>query len=298
GYLLIVGEVEVIPSWRETGWDLDWPNWNCTTHEVHLTDLPYARRADDDAPSLIVGRIIGNEAADLSRALGASDGFDRSDALLVSGFDFKDEYEDLFVDFIDDAEDLIDSEYSVKKLHWSKTPLGKVADFREGSANSDLIVYQGHGHPDRWAGLDGTDFAGDAQAPEPTPPISFGSEHPIVLGWACLTGSYEDHEADAACGASDIGDYGIVEAFFDHGAAVYVGATEVASIPHNVVGAKALFDLWEPDKSIGYALTAVKRDMLRRHPGDAYWLFWVTEYNLYGDPKYGATQAIRPSLTP
>jgi len=37
---------------------------------------------------------------------------------------------------------------------------------------------------------------------------------------------------------------------------------------------------------------------LRRNPGDPYWLFWVTEYNLYGDPKYGATQAIRPSLTP
>ncbi len=52
GYLLLVGETEIVPAW----------NWR----DVPLSDFPYGNTKGDERPELRVGRIIGNSAADLA----------------------------------------------------------------------------------------------------------------------------------------------------------------------------------------------------------------------------------------
>jgi len=117
-----------------------------------------------------------------------------------------------------------------------------------------------------------------------TPPITFSNTNPIVIGLACLTGSYEDHVANSPCSFNG-GDDNLAEAFLDRGAAVYIGSTEVSPIWHNTVaGGDLLTNKWKPYTTIGKALTDLKRDKWSK---DMMWQFWVTEYNLYGDPKYG-----------
>ncbi len=58
GYVLILGESEIVPA------------WDLTTNDVPLSDQPYADTlGGDSAPELVVGRIIGNTAEDLETAL-------------------------------------------------------------------------------------------------------------------------------------------------------------------------------------------------------------------------------------
>ncbi|MBN1246105.1 MAG: hypothetical protein JXC32_00515 [Anaerolineae bacterium] len=80
GYVLIVGEQEVVPAWTEHGGD------------VEISDQPYADTGGAGAPDLVVGRIIGNTAYDLRKPIQASNDvylgdadFDRSKAWLLSG---------------------------------------------------------------------------------------------------------------------------------------------------------------------------------------------------------------------
>jgi parallel beta-helix repeat protein len=299
GYLLIVGEVEIVPAWLRAEWNLKWSNWKCITREVDITDLPYADTGGNNgAPELIVGRIIGNTAADLATAIQTSNrvyekypgySFNRSDALLVSGIDSNSNIQKSFTNFVDDTEKIINKEFTVHKLHWSGVGVvasQRVPQFRNNASNNDVICYQGHGGPDAWVPLNTIDFPGKPFATPPLPPINFGSTNPLVLGLACLTGSYEDHTANAPCGDFDGGDDNIAEAFFDHGAAVYIGSTEVSPISHNCEAGKVFFKKWwKPYTTIGKALTDLKRD---RWSHGTVWQFWVTEYNLYGDPKFGA----------
>ncbi|MBN2132630.1 MAG: hypothetical protein JW741_24225, partial [Sedimentisphaerales bacterium] len=94
--------------------------------------------------------------------------------------------------------------------------------------------------------------------------------------WYDSSGARDDH-AD--------GDDGFAEAFFNSGAVVYIGSTEVSPGTENDASGPALLRNWGPDETIGEALAAYKRDKV----GDSnWWRFWVTEYNLYGDPKFGA----------
>lgn len=290
GYLLIVGETEIVPAWLETHWNITWSNWDCHTREADISDLPYADTGGSNAaPELVVGRIIGNDAADLSAAIRASlDGsFDRSHYLLVSGTDAKSSIQDKFTGSVDEIEKAINCTDCVTKLHWKDiTSSQRVSAFRNNTNDKDVVLYQGHGSPDGWGPLNTTHLQSVTQ------PISFGSTNPIVLGWACLTGSYEDHTAnwDPVDGCTfDGGDDNIAEAFFDRGAAIYIGSTEVSAISHNRAGSKALFDkYWTSGTTIGKAFTELKR---KRWSSSSYAQLWVYEYNLYGDPKYGVVSA-------
>jgi hypothetical protein len=302
GYLLIVGETEVVPSWLVAGWNLNWGNWPCNTREVDLTDLPYADTGENGAPELVVGRIVGNDAAALTRPLQASIGvyegqdgygFNRSDALLVSGVDGTASIQQMFTDFVSDTADILDDEFTVDTLHWSEVAANqRLTQFKNKAPDNDVICYQGHGSPDLWSlALNTADFPGNPSAVPPIPAVDFGNTTPFVFSLACLTGSYEDHTANAPCGDFDGGDYNIAEAFFDHGTGVFVGSTEVSEIGRNVEAGKDFFETWwQADTSIGEALTQLKRD---RWWQDDYWDLWVTEYNLYGDPKFGAVAPSR-----
>ena len=140
----------------------------------------------------------------------------------------------------------------------------------------------------------------------PIPAIDFGTARPVVLAWSCLTGSYEDHRANwqivtppglPGC-FYDGGDDNIAEAFFKRGAAVYIGATEVSPGSQNVEAAKAFENsYWWPNVTVGRALTDLK--WRKWDDSDSGWQLWVYEYNLYGDPKYGAAPEHTPaSLAP
>ncbi|MGD2178146.1 MAG: DNRLRE domain-containing protein, partial [Anaerolineae bacterium] len=289
GYVLIVGETEIVPAWRENIGPVTWSNSACTTSEADLSDLPYADTGGSNAaPELIVGRIIGNEAVDLSNVIQTSltGSFDRSHAFLVSGTDGTSSIEKLFTGSVDEIEKEIKSEFTVTKHHWkSITAPQRVTQFRNNTSGKDVVLYQGHGGPDSWGSLGTDDVLGDATTTPPTPGVSFGSANPVVFGWACLTGSYEDHVANSPC-THDGGDSNIAEAFLDRGAAVYIGATEVSPINDNRAAAKAFFKTWwKPNTTVGKAFTDLKRD---RWSSSGYTQLWEYEYNLYGDPKYGS----------
>jgi hypothetical protein len=85
GYVLIVGETEIVPAWEE--------QLNANT-VVSLSDQRYANAAESDVPHHVVGRIVGDSAAELIVPLrnvatmlqGTSSlTFDHSHAFLLSG---------------------------------------------------------------------------------------------------------------------------------------------------------------------------------------------------------------------
>lgn len=91
GYLLIVGETEIVPSFDVPGFNACFNGTGCI-HTVRDSDYPYADVCADARPELKVGRIIGENIRELLEPVNASIGvslgrlgFDRSAALLVSG---------------------------------------------------------------------------------------------------------------------------------------------------------------------------------------------------------------------
>ncbi|MGC9443470.1 MAG: Ig-like domain-containing protein [Candidatus Methanospirareceae archaeon] len=272
GYVLIVGEVEIIPSW--------------TIWSVHFSDQPYAGK---QAPELIVSRIIGNNPSNMSTAIRSSIGvkegwsgytFDRSHALLVSGTDASNpDKQNKYVHNVNDMADILSNKgVNVTKIHWKDI---QYADrdlvFRILARDKDVICYRDHGLPDYWDSLCTCDVAGDPA--KNITAVDFNVTKPFALALACWAGNYEDHPEKY--GGND--DYNIAEAFFDRGAAVYIGSTQISSTKRNNVAGKTLFKTWDASESIGYAFTAMERSFWSSHAG------WCRMYNLYGDPTFGAT---------
>lgn len=104
GYLLLVGETEILPGWDIDISPIDWTG-SSPTSEVPCSDLPYGDvSGSDNVPELRVGRIIGNDAGDLIQAMEASlaGGFDRSFGVATSGI------EGVVENFVDDARHIHD----------------------------------------------------------------------------------------------------------------------------------------------------------------------------------------------
>lgn len=89
GYILLVGESDIIPAWR-----LPCPGFfeDNTSGYIDISDYPYSDVAGDERPELRVGRIIGENAGELREPIRASLGvhigradYDGSDVLLVTG---------------------------------------------------------------------------------------------------------------------------------------------------------------------------------------------------------------------
>ncbi|MBN1996008.1 hypothetical protein JW935_00565, partial [candidate division KSB1 bacterium] len=83
GYLLIVGETEIVPSWTV----------NIGSTSIRISDAPYSDVSGDEVPDLIVGRIIGDRISTLSKSLLTSIGvyesaggynYDRDTAVTIS----------------------------------------------------------------------------------------------------------------------------------------------------------------------------------------------------------------------
>lgn len=99
--------------------------------------------------------------------------------------------------------------------------------------------------------------------------------HPFVFSISCLSGYYRG----AAFG----------DCLFDHGAAVFIGSTEVSAMTHNNETIRRYFDtdcghhwdIWS--ERAGKAFNDYERHRVTQ---GNWWKFWVYEYNYYGDPKF------------
>jgi hypothetical protein len=273
GYLLIVGETEIVPA-REindsgiadatSGW-----GGGGSVRPVPCVDNWYADiSGSDNLPDLIVGRIIGDSAAQLMTPIQTSllDLFARTDALVISGIGGG---QDSFETNADEIVDLLDDEFTVDQMYGSDyaTDPQRLAQFTVRAVDKDVIYYRDHGSIGCWSR---TVCAMHS-------PYNFGTSHPLGFGNACLTGNFEDAFDD---------DYCFAEAFLDSDAGVYIGATERSPRGANNSAGKKFFTKWiGSSDSIGQAFRDTKREL---GTSDSYKRLWVFEYNLYGDPKYGA----------
>jgi hypothetical protein len=124
---------------------------------------------------------------------------------------------------------------------------------------SDILVYRGHGSPGTWGCVD--DF-----------PNGFGNARPLAWGSTCLSGNYEGSNDD-----------GVAEAFFDQNGAAFIGATEVSYRSENYASVTYFLRHWG-DGSVGDAFLNLERHYWETSDD---WNYWIAEYNLYGDPKFG-----------
>jgi uncharacterized repeat protein (TIGR01451 family) len=274
GYVLIVGETEIVPSFYVEDFDVgdNFPN------HVRDSDLWYADTSGQTArPELVVGRVVGDELtmmnSYLENIISVAKGesaysFDWSHALVTNGGG------DGWGTFQDDAEE-VDYQLDIKYDESLWLDLGDVvsptqwAYYQTNLPDRDLVLYRGHGNQDAWgsglfASLLNVDYYG------------LGSTHPAMFGAACVTGNYENDN-----------DLNLAEILLWKGAGAYVGATEVSARSVNSEAFVNLVPEWQSHESMGQALNQVKRDIWAWEEDWEHDKLWVYEYNLYGDPKYG-----------
>ncbi len=265
GYLVLVGEDEIVPSWD--------PDFTLTGFDnIRRSDLFFANTADSYVdPEIIVSRIIGNTPELLETAIRSAlavrsdmgTELPRERALVVSG---KGDGEDTFrANAVHVAGQLRGDFTSVTRDTVSAIE-GRGEDpatwFREHAAGQNVLLWRDHGLEDMWCGLvDTGDF-----------PVNFGSTHPFAFASSCLAGSYA-------------GIYGIAEAFMESGSPVYIGATEISPRGANNRNTRRFFEHWlGHDISLGRAFRDLKRDI-----GGSLDDYWSVEYQMYGDPKLGGS---------
>lgn len=72
GYVLIVGETDIIPSFTKGPYEVNWPAGSDDSQEVRDTDNPYAHTDGNGAPDLLLGRIVGSTPERLDKAVQTS----------------------------------------------------------------------------------------------------------------------------------------------------------------------------------------------------------------------------------
>ncbi|NOZ28117.1 MAG: hypothetical protein GXP39_08715 [Chloroflexi bacterium] len=144
--------------------------------------------------------------------------------------------------------------------------------------NKDVIFWSGHGNINKWS--DGINSHLPSNHPYSVFPLDFNKHTPFVLAMSCLTGNYD---------AGYLEEKNIAESFLASGAAIYIGSTQESYGYENREAAKKLYRDWRASESVGEAFTKLERDAWisggKNVKSD--WWFWVWEYNLYGDPKFG-----------
>ncbi len=271
GYLLIVGENEIVPAWY-VGAD-HFTTYPGIPDKVSSSDLWYANTAGETArPELVVGRIVGNDPQTLidglsgSIAVAAGDAdFDRSHALLASG-----RGDGVTSNFIPTtnviADELTNDGVSVQTVHayYSANPY---ADFRNNTTDRDVVFFRNHGNVNVW---------GDILNVYGVAGLDFGTTQPVAFAAACLAGNYAD------------GTYNMPEAFMRKGVGAYIASTELSERGTNDYASKYFFRNWSIDQSAGVALNNAKIAAWDDDgPTYDHGKLWAFEYQLYGDPKFG-----------
>ncbi|MCD6384012.1 MAG: hypothetical protein J7L88_06085, partial [Thermoplasmata archaeon] len=132
----------------------------------------------------------------------------------------------------------------------------------------NFIFYRDHGDVNSWGGFLTSDDS--FTLTDSTMRV------PVVLSLACLTGN--------------LGDGSLAKTFLKRGAGVFIGATEVSYRNKNNQAIK-IVEHYSRGDPIGQAFLKWERELA----GDGYhlsrWdLYWIREYNLYGDPAFGTVQ--------
>jgi hypothetical protein len=273
GYLLLVGETDILPTFAY----IDEGIADATSHWsgggsvdlIPLSDNGYADVNDDLLPDLIVGRLIGESAAQLIVQVQTSldepfwrDG--ATDSLVISGIGGG---ASSFEGNADQVADLLDDEFTVSQMYGSDyaSDAARLTEFRARALDKDIIFYRDHGSANCWSRtVCEYDF-----------PVDFGDSRPFAFGSACSTGDYEE-------GGDDVS---IAEAFLNNGAGVYVGATERSPRSANNSAGLDFFERLTGDTHpLGQAFRETERALDTSNASERLWLL---EYNLYGDPKYG-----------
>jgi len=269
-----VGESEIIPAWYEDSFNIEWSDGD-KTRSVAYSDLPYASIVGKDKhPELAVGRIVGNSPAALIKPIETSiaiaEGrsgyrFDRSNAMIVSGRGIG--VESTFIPTVNIIDGVLRGQGTdVTKIHWKydNTPSYTYV-FTDATPNQDIVYFFGHGNVGVWGDGLNTGMSG-------VWPLDFNGSNPFVYGTTCLAGGYEFN-------AESMPEY-----FFDSGAGVFIGATEVSANSANSSAGKWFFRNWSRTETTGKVLTDLKQEFVS---DSALWRLWAYEYNFYGDPKYG-----------
>jgi hypothetical protein len=294
GYMLIVGETEVVPAFDSHDYDICWSIEDDDTHcrvgdnDVYHHDQWYSTTSGNGKPELVVGRAIGDTAWQLERPLIVSIGIAEGNfgyyyapgrALLVSGGGDGVSY---FEDNVDVVDMTLDNLANPVEDRWVVEVLNL-----SGESNPDILVQSGiadgisllhlmgHGNVDGFAS--GALSTGD--------PPDFYSYRPFVFAPSCLTGNYESGD-----------DSNLAEALFDQGISAYIGSTQVSPIQINDE-ISAYFYVkwdWEDGESLGRAFAQTERAFYDDWAYYDWYRFWVVEYNFYGDPKFGASSSAPP----
>ncbi|HSJ56447.1 MAG TPA: C25 family cysteine peptidase, partial [Anaerolineae bacterium] len=270
GYLLLVGELEIIPSFS-AGYYLA---GNLELGDVDYTDAPYSNiRGHQADPELSIGRIVGDNAARLRRPIQASiavasgaANFDSSAGYAVSGYpDAHDGTAD-WINFRNTrnqvADTLRDRGFAVEEAH-----IPPESTLFPTMRDKDVILLAGHGNWWVW------DYVATGEVDASFNP---GACRPLLVTESCLTGRYP-------------AGYSLAEAFLAHGAAAYIGATEVTISPFSRRITTHFFYKWTRDNpTIGHALRDAKDDRFDDvvNAWDPNYLRFTNEaVQLYGDPK-------------
>jgi hypothetical protein len=147
GYVLIVGETEIIPSDTTGPFELEWSGEDADNYYVRISDNTYAHTDGNGAPDLLLGRIIGNTAEELDIAIWQSidthleNSYERAQAYVGSGTGDGESRFQSNADSITNT--LTDFGYTVSKHHWEfEAFLGNYAGFEfaahDGLAHADL----------------------------------------------------------------------------------------------------------------------------------------------------------------
>ena len=279
GYLLIVGEDEIIPAFSCREDDKD----------IETTDRYYASsRGSSRWPEVATGRMIGEDILDLINLTQISiyihknfEPFDTSHALLVPGYpsgydgdsdeiDFNSEVNNVREKLLSNGFiNVFKANYALEKPDgWNHSAWKENRrDYFFNLTNMsvwDLIHLAGHGN---WAVWDLINWKNVEERFNP-------GTSPLVFASSCLTGRY----AAGGC---------LAERFLKKGASAYIGATEISYCCPNKDLAGAFYDELTANKPIGLAFKKSIRSFLE---GAHWWDRDVRRYNaaiyhFYGDPK-------------
>jgi hypothetical protein len=268
GYLLIVGETNIISSYNWNNWNMQWSGGS-VTNKVMDSDQCIADTSGDARPELAIGRIVGQQASQLAATLrrdiqvatgAAGHVYDHSHALSVSGVG--NGQSTMVTAANNTGNTLTGLGYTTSILHWSAiTTTQRLQAFVNVAPNRDIIYIFEHGNPDGPGPLDSWMLGS----------VNFGTTHPFLLSASCRTGDYTN------------GDF--VEAIFDRGVGAGVASTQDSPMSVNAVCGIDLYGGGITSDAAGKLLLNVKRNYWDK--GKVY-QFWSAEYNFYGDPKYGA----------
>ncbi len=288
GYLLIVGETEIIPSFT-AHWNFD---FDTDDETIYCTDYPYANtKGKTIMPELHIGRIIGNTCINLTRPLQASLDVHYGTALFKRGYETDAKAlclsgggngEGTFWSHVNNVASMLTSAgYQTISLREAIYGDRMFNELCANSNNQSVIYYRNHGNTN---GHSWTDvITSYTYTTIPINNISFGLTHPLVFACCCCAGQYEDNP-----NYDPGGEKGIAEGFFDQGAGIYIGSTELSARNLNGVYSRDFFRRWtdNPGKTIAQAWKET-----RRKAADEWWYendrFWSAEYQFYGDPKFG-----------